>query len=523
MKNILFALFCFSQLIGSDIEWTFPPDTLSTSGISAATPRISMDANGDVVAVWIENGFVKAKSKPVNMNWGSAVTLSGSGASAPKVVSDLNGNSTAVWVQNGNVKASSKTLNGTWSAAVTLFSGSTATSPSLAVDVAGDVVAAWATNGIIQAAIKLFGANWQNSVTITTPGNNAVFPNVAIGGSGSNTRAVIAWHSTAGSVAIVYASTKLVSSGSWSSATPISNVNFQSAYAHVAVDTNGNATAVWYTFRLNGSVYSSVVVQSATKSAAGNWGPIASLSSPGITNPANLVARVAYDVSGNAVALWSTSFNDESLTIESAIRPVYGEWTESTELVDANLYSYQPAFAVASLGDAIALYMFYNGVALQIQSSELDITGFMNSAWSVPLNISTGTENANPYVAATVTGNVINSAAVWISSNGMFNSVAASTGVKTLVLPPSSLTVTQSNNNFDVFTEYYNTLSWVASTDPTVVGYLVYRNGTFISQVGSDVTQFIDNNRAQNGPVTYGVAAIDDQMSHSRIITVAFP
>ena len=42
-----------------------------------------------------------------------------------------------------------------------------------------------------------------------------------------------------------------------------------------------------------------------------------------------LVARVAYDSIGNAVALWNTSFDDATMNIESAVLPIYGNWSDA--------------------------------------------------------------------------------------------------------------------------------------------------------------------------------------------------
>lgn len=517
---VLFAICAVSQLMSAEINWSFPPSTLSASGINASNPSLAMDSNGNIVAVWIENGVVKSKSKLVSSGWsGSSATLSGSGASSPRVVSDLNGNSAAIWVENGIIRASTKTLSGNWSSSTSL-STSGASSPSLAVGVAGDLVAVWVRSGNIESSTKLFGANWQTRVTITSSG--AAFPSVAIGGSGSNTRAIVVWQGVASSVNVVFASTRLIS-GSWSAQQRISDNLRQAGYPDVAVDTNGNAIAVWYCYDVKGPVYSGVVVQSSSRPSTGSWSPITSLSSAGMRNPATLGVRVAYDGTGNAIALWSTSFDDENFSIQSSIKHLNQYWADPITLVNGNLFSNQADLSVSSLGEAISVYLFYNGAALQIQSSQLDITGFMNSLWSVPINISQGTSNAYPSVATTLTGDAINAAAVWISSDGTNNQVVASTGTVALVLPPADLSVTQSANGFGVFTEYYNTLSWTASSSPTVVGYLIYRNGEFIQQVDASVLQFDDNNRVQNGSVTYGVAAIDDQQSHSRIITVTYP
>ncbi len=521
MKKIfvIFFAMCSLQLVSLDINWSTLPIALSTVGTNASDPQIAMDSNGNVVAIWVEDGLVKSKSKPINMNWSSIHTLSGTGGSSPRTVIDSNGNATAIWVESGIVKAASKSLSGSWSSSVTV-SASGAASPSLAVDSAGDVIAVWTRNGGIQTSTKLFGGNWQTVATIS--GASSAFPHIALGGSGSNKTAVVVWQDIASGTNVVYVSSKLIS-GSWITKQIISDTLHQAGYAHAAVNANGDATAVWYSYNVSGINYSRVIVQSACKLFGGTWSGFSDLSASGMRNPATLSAKVAYDGSGNAIALWNQSFDNETFNIQSSIKSVYSNWTAPLNLVVSNLYSYQADLAVASIGDALALYMFYNGNDLLIQSSELDISGFMNAGWSVPIILSPGNENAYPLTAAVLTGNVINTAAIWISSDGVSNSILASTGVKFLVLPPSNLHVTQCARSFGVFVEYYNTISWDASSDPQVAGYLIYRNGVFLKRVSSDVLQAIDDNKVQNGAVTYGVAAVDSQNSHSRIINVSFP
>jgi len=523
MRNIFIAIVVMItclQLSGNDVNWSFPPDVLAT-GSTVTEAQIAISPNGNVIAVWVEGGVVKSKIKPANMSWSSvAVSLSSLGASSPRLVSDLNGNAGAVWVEGGVIKAATKLVAGNWSSAATL-SGTNAASPSLAVSLAGDLIAAWARNGDIETSTKILGANWQARLTIDDTGS--AVPHVAIGGSGANARAHVVWQATSGSRGVVSASTKLVLSGSWEKSLIISDLNHLAGGPRVAVDQNGNSTAVWYRYDMNGAVYSNVVVQSASRSVTSAWSSLTDLSSPGLRDPSTLQARVAYDSSGNAIALWSTSFNDEEFSVQSAVKPVYGQWTSPKVLVDKNLYANKPSLAATSVGDALALYAFYNGAAIQVLSSELDITGFVDSDWSVPLNISLGSQNTRPLIAATLSGNTILTAAVWLGVSGMNNAILSSVGTKSLISPPSNLSVTQAVNNFGVFTEYYNTFSWNASSSPNVRGYSIYRNGVFLMQVRADVLQIIDDNRVQNGPVVYGVAAIDDQQSHSIIITKSYP
>lgn len=524
MKKLL-ALFlaCLAMqapIYSNNVTWDSAPTTLSGSSINASDAQIDIDANGNAVAAWIENSLVKSSSKPVSGSWSSTSTLSIATASSVRLVSDSNGNATAIWVENGVIKAATKTLSGSWTSSVAL-SSTGASQPTLCVDGAGNAVAAWVRSGDVETSTKLFGMSWSTKVTINSTG--AANPVVAVGGTGSGTRAVVVWQGTSGTNNVVYAATRLIP-GTWSSAVAISESTHQAVKPFVAVDANANAQAIWYAYDLIGSRYTNVVVKTSTRSGVtGTWNSVTSLSSPGIRNPETLNAQIAFDSIGNAIALWNTSFDDETYTLQSAVNPVNGEWSETIDLVNSNLYANAGDLAVTSFGDVLGLYLFYNGNALQIQSIESDINGYLNNFWSVPITISNGADNGFPKVAASINGNVIKAAAIWLHYNGAYNSAVASTGSKTLVLPPSNLQVAQSTNNFGVFSEYYNTLTWTASTDTNVVGYLVFRNGDFLAKVEADVLQYVDNNRVVNGAVTYSVTAIDSQDTQSRTVSVNFP
>jgi hypothetical protein len=523
MKKILCLLFTFvflSHLYSGNINWSTPPTVLSGPGLNASDPHVAIDTNGDAVAVWVENNFVKAGSKPVNGNWSTEVTLSVTGASSPKVVMDHNGNATAIWLENGEIKAATKTLNGNWTSS-TALSSSNASSPTLCVDAAGDVIAAWTRNSKLETSTKLFGMSWQTVVSFS--GTAATSPTVAVGGAGSNTRGVIVWQGTSSGTNVIYSTTRLLS-GSWSAAQIISATTNNAAFPSAAVDAYANITAIWYAYDLAVNGFKNVTVSSACLPVStGVWGKVKKLSQPGIRDPSTLMASVAYDSIGNAIALWTISFDDETYNLESAVKPVNANWSDPVDLVSSNLYTFAATLSVTSFGDVLGLYMFYNGNSLLIQSVESDINGYLNNFWSVPITISQGADNAFPKIAASLNGNVMNAVAVWVNYNGTNNSVVAVTGSKTLLLPPSNLTVAQSVHNFGVFTEYYNTLTWHASTDPNVVGYLIFRNGLFLAQVGSDTLFFIDDNRAQNGTETYSVTAVDAQQSQSVPVSANFP
>src|SRR5437868_4130636 len=310
----------------STFKWSTPA-TLSSLSVNSSDPRVIIDPNGNIVATWIENGFIKSSTKLVNNNWSSSVTLSNSGASLPNIIIDNNGNATTLWVENGIIKTSSKTLSGNWTTSITL-SSTGANSPDLAVDINGNLIAVWTRSNNIESSTKLFGMSWQNKVIISS--TTAVSPHIAIGGSGSNIRAIIVWHST--STNLVYTSTKLIT-GSWSTAQAISDSTRLSAYANIAMDSNANANVLWYTYNLTGNLYSNVIVQSICRpNISGVWSSITDLSSAGIHNPADLASNVKFDGNGNTIAVWNTSFDGSTFTVQSALKPVRAKWMPATDV-----------------------------------------------------------------------------------------------------------------------------------------------------------------------------------------------
>jgi hypothetical protein len=118
---------------------------------------------------------------------------------------------------------------------------------------------------------------------------------------------------------------------------------------------------------------------------------------------------------------------------------------------------------------------------------------------------------------------VIHANAVWLQFDGTNTILNAATGSRTMVLPPTNLSIVQNSTDYGVFTDYYNTVSWTATTDPNAVEYVVFRNGIFLRVLSLSETSFVDDNQLQNGPVTYGVAAANSDSQLSPIQTVSLP
>ncbi len=522
MKKIwifFFTIFAISQAMCGPINWSAPV-TLSVTASNATDPQIVVDLNGNATAAWVENGVVNTSSQPVGGSWGTVTTLSGSGAVYPRLVVDTAGNVTAIWAESSVIKSASMPFGSAWGSA-TQISDVGASTPAFAVDsTTGHIVAVWARSGYIESATKLLGSAWGQVSLLSGSGSD--HPQVGV----NNNIAIAAWHTVDSQSNTIVAAAITTVGGAWNSAETISPSPYNHVYPTVAVDTNGNAQVVWYQYNLlDSNNYSNVTVLASNLNAGSSvWSTPVALSGPGNYNPAQLTARIAFDGNGNAMAFWSNVYTTDLFDLESSLLPLGGSWQQSSQLVALNLYSYEGDVAVNSYGDAVAAFMINDAPSsVSIQIAETNIAGVFYPFWSASLTISEGTMNGFPRVASTLNGTTVNAATVWISNNGTNNAIQASTGSKTILLPPSSPTVVQSVNDYGVFQEYYNTISWTASTDPNTVSYKIYRNGSFYAEVQSSQLQIVDDNQFQNGSVSYGISAIDANNSQSQIINVSFP
>lgn len=527
MKRILLALcLCtYMHLTAEEIDtWSSPPDTISSTGVNSSNPRVGMDENGNVVAVWIENDVVVSKTKLLGGSWSTATTLSSTGSTDPQLVVDpTSGDATAIWEDSGAIKTKSKPFGSAWGSTTTLaLTGSS--SPQIAIDSStGDVVAVWVTAGLVESKTKLFGGIW-SLVADTLSSANSAAPQIAIGSEGT---AVVTWHTLNGisSIYNVNSANKLIG-GLWSTATIVSDPAFNSVYPQVAVDQDGNALAVWFRYNLNGSIYSNVFLQSSTLPSAGSWStPVDVSTDAGIRNPANLASKVILNGSTSGLAIWTNSVDGSAYSICSSGTTDLIHW-DAPSILDRSIYSYGIDATNNSIGDAFGIYMTYDSGSdsVSINTTESRVGGTNEGYWTNSVQISDNANNGFPQIKSVITsGTDCNAIAAWVSSDGSNTIIQASTGTGTLVEPPSSLSVAQLMNDREVFQEYYNVLSWTGSPDPNLVAYGIYRNGLLIGALPASEVSYIDSDQPQNGPVTYGVSALDNAGTESAIITATFP
>jgi hypothetical protein len=175
--------------------------------------------------------------------------------------------------------------------------GQDAYDQQVAVDSQGNAVAVWdrynATNTIVQGAVRPAGGIWQAPVDLSVAGQNADSPQVAFDSQGN---AVAVWRRFNGTNYIVQGAVRPAASGVWQAPVDLSAAGQDANVPHVAVDSQGNAIAVWQ--RSNAA---DIIVQGAVRPAGGVWqAPVdLSVAGQGAYSP-----QVAFDSQGNAIAVW---------------------------------------------------------------------------------------------------------------------------------------------------------------------------------------------------------------------------
>lgn len=309
--------------------------------------------------------------------------------------------------------------------------GREATLPQVAVDRQGDATVVWerddGANTIVQAAVRPAGGVWHAPVDLSAPGQNAFDAQVAVDAQGD---ATAVWDRFNGSNYIVQSASR-PSGGVWQAPVDLSVAGGDAVIPQVALDANGDATAVW--IRSNGT---NDVVQTAIRPAGGVWQATVDLSVPGqeAREP-----RIAVNAHGEAAAVWRRSDGANTI-VQGAIRPAGGVWQAPVDLSATGQKALGPQVAIDPQGDATAVWQRPNGTNTIVQAATLPAGG----VWQAPIDLSAvGQDAFNPELALDAQGN---GTAIWQRSNGATYIVQAATHAASgLWQPPVDLSVTGQN------------------------------------------------------------------------------
>ncbi|NJM43693.1 MAG: hypothetical protein HC858_06420, partial [Brachymonas sp.] len=281
---------------------------------SAFAPQVTMNATGQAVAVWFQSDGVRqniwANHFTPLAGWGTAALIETDNtgdALSPQVSMDANGNAVAVWLQfqggRADIRINQFAPTTGWGAAALLETDNTGTAlnPQVSMNATGQAIAVWYQfDGIrfnILASTYAPGQGWSPPELIETNADQAAEPKVALAANG---HAVVVWQQSEGVRDSIWANTFQVGLG-WGTATLIETDNAGSALSpQVAINDSGQAVAVWHQF--DGS-RNSVRFNSYTPSLG--WAeaaPIPAVGSEDAVNP-----QVAMDARGNALSVWQQS------------------------------------------------------------------------------------------------------------------------------------------------------------------------------------------------------------------------
>jgi hypothetical protein len=370
---------------GAAPAWLAPVD-LSAAGQDAYFSQVAFSSQGDAVAVWRRyngvNYIVQGAVRPAGGGWQAPVDLSGAGqnASGQQVAVDSQGNAVAVWQRyNGTnwiAQGAVRPAGAGWQAPADLSgAGQSGYGPRVAVDSQGNAVAVWersnGTNYIVQGAVRAAGGVWQAPADLSAAGQDADGARVAVDSQGN---AVAVWERYNGANYIVQGAVR-AAGGVWQAPVDLSAAGQSADFPQVAVDSQGNAVAIWQ--RSNGA---NVIVQGAVRAAGGVWQAPVDLSGAGrdAYDP-----QVAFDAQGSAVAVWDRS-NGTNKIVQGAVRAAGGVWRAPVDLSGVGQNASDPQVAFDAQGNAVAVWERYNGANFIVQGAGYDAAGPLLRALSIP-------------------------------------------------------------------------------------------------------------------------------------------
>ncbi len=521
LSLIAFLALIFSPfVICKKLDAAFsPPITISNILVSSTDSEVAMNLSGNSVAVWITftgtEFFIEAAELPSGGSWTLPVTISTTSSTpvfSPTIAINSSGYAVALWIQsdgtNLRVQSSTSQFGGPWSTPVTVSNpGTDASNPQIGIDELGNAVAIWVDSDNIIASSLPFGGSWSVPVQISPEGLDSTNPVLAMSANG---QAFALWQTVIGPHTVIEGST-LTFGADWSFFGQLSASSMSSTNPTVAADANGDAVAAW----LQGS---NPDVITATFIHDIGWSTPFPISNPATQNSSPFAS---VNATGDAVVVWLTQSSNELVqAVTFALDQVP---TLVSTLSVTGQDAQTPVVAVDPFGNALAGWLRSDGTNVVVQVSILTAHG----SWSTPQTLSLDGNDAGSISLGVDTHQ--NAVVVWYEGGLTEHKVKASIGTDVLPTPPfplpaSNLVGGVLKNRFAMQTDRINHIEWQASTDPTVVGYHVYRDGTLIATIPPNAPlMYNDHNRRKNQPNVYTVTAFNADNLESDPISIILP
>jgi hypothetical protein len=449
---------------------------LAPQNLPLSVSDLGFDEHGNAIAVGVGadgggDATIRVTTRPFGGQWGASVPVMGIGDSdvrSPQVAVNPHGDAVAVWsaYNAGAVKrvirASSRPAGGQWSDPVVISEGTAYDrDQDVTIDAQGNATAIWsefsasASDYVVRSASRPSGGGaWSEPVDLSESAiNNRA--RLAVDPQGTVTAV---WLGTAphisgiGTIDVVRSSSRQAG-GSWSAAIALSSEDGAASASapQVAVDAQGNATAVWGSYSSAGGY----IVQTARRPAGGAWGAAVQLGD-------GASPQVAVDPQGNATAVWALSAPSSSVVLSSGSTPT-GSWSNPAPMAsgdDVDDVGY-PWVAADPQGNVTAIWARYNSTKLLAQATR-HVAG--SSSWSPAVDLSVGRPiTAVPAAGVDPQGHVSmvwsSTEDPWSGASSVFDPIAPTLGNG--AAPASAVVgqpVAMSVNPFDAWSAV--TVSW---------------------------------------------------------------
>lgn len=217
-------------------------------------------------------------------------------------------------------------------------------------------------------------AEWLPPVDISEMSEYIAAPDVALDSEGNATAVWTRWN---GSATVVETSFR-PAGHAWEAPETLA----EATSPQVVVDRNGNWTVDW-----ERGVGSNVVIETTSRAPGGSWSEPVEVTE--FAQGADPEPFLAVDWEGSNTIVWV-----QEETVMSSFRTFAGEWGEPIPLSEGN--SYTPQAAMDGRGDATAVWMHYDGSRYVVESSYRPEQGEWGAATVVS---APGEEGGNPHVA----------------------------------------------------------------------------------------------------------------------------
>lgn len=492
MKNSLLNLTLLTALSFSmaDAATVSEITQFTTSGESG-TIHVATDNHDNFIAAYNDRDTVFGVFSEGGTQWSAPVQLSATGSTfdGPEVAMDQTSTGLAIFTElNAGIFTTQTSFfnNGIWTPIVTPLetSSSILDDPSIAMNGNGKAVAAWVNLSLDEIHASLFSGGVWTPFQVIGTGNNGT--KVAYSPSGI---AVAAW--THFDIGISNLWANIFNGTSWIGPTLLDNT--VDSFPDDGIDAAGNAFVIW-----RGDSGTTIKV---SRFNGTSW-----LTPPVIlsTTASPRDPHIAVDLDGTAIAVF---INSPDVIMMSQFNG--SSWSTPTPIASGT----EVNITMDDRGDALITWVT---TLNQLFSALLPKGGTLLN----PVFVRLGTraiENVDPALSSLSTL----ASLVWNEGVGGEEQNSFGTFIAFGPTPPTNIEgatcVVRSISGND----RVNVISWTPSTDPTVVAYLIFRDGVLIAIVpATGPFIFFDHNRCKGVPSTYSVVAVNAEGIQSAPISV---